>query len=136
MDNRKKIAGIACAVALATALGATPALAAGTQNRNFVDADGDGICDVRGAVLTDATSSAIAGGYHRGQASSAVLGTGAGQGVNFVDADGDGICDNKGAGTGFSTNYVDANGDGVCDNAGSGMGLGRGTGSGYHGGRA
>jgi hypothetical protein len=44
---------------------------------NFVDADGDGVCDNAG--------------------------TGAGAGTGFVDADGDGVCDNMGTGTGTGT---------------------------------
>lgn len=62
---------------------------------NFVDANGDGVCDNAG---TNASQ---------------------GKRVNFVDADGDGVCDNAGTGLGKGkrTNFVDANGDGVCDNA-------------------
>lgn len=43
----------------------------------FLDADGDGICD----------------NYNTGS-----CGTGAGRGAGYVDADGDGICDNYAAG--------------------------------------
>ena len=41
---------------------------------NFVDADGDGVCDN--------------------------MGSGTGTGTNYADADGDGVCDNMGSGTG------------------------------------
>ncbi|WP_129631054.1 hypothetical protein [Candidatus Oscillochloris fontis] len=41
---------------------------------NFVDADGDGVCDNTGS--------------------------GTGTGTNYTDADGDGVCDNMGSGTG------------------------------------
>lgn len=74
---------------------------------NYVDADGDGVCDNRGS----------------GQ------GAGQGQGANYVDADGDGVCDNRGgAGQGQGANYVDADGDGFCDNRGTGHGQGHGGG--------
>jgi hypothetical protein len=66
---------------------------------NFVDANGDGICDNCRQGLCD----------------------------SFVDANGDGICDNcrhlgyqhDGANSGNGPgcgNFVDADGDGVCDN--------------------
>ena len=49
----------------------------GHRGQNFVDADGDGVCDNLGTG--------------RGQG---------GQGQNFVDADGDGVCDRYGMGQG------------------------------------
>lgn len=93
---------------------------------NFVDADGDGVCD----------------NYQGGSAQAVQLGAGAG----FVDNDGDGVCDNRqsnapagAAGAGF----VDADGNGVCDRyeagacgngvcdgTGAGKGLGHGNGRG------
>jgi hypothetical protein len=96
--------------------------AAGTaQGANFVDADGDGICDNAGTR------------QGRGRGSGKGL-RGSDQGANFVDADGDRICDNAGTrkgrgqgqgkgfrgksgnGTAQGPNYVDNDGDGVCDN--------------------
>jgi len=85
------------AVALACALGATGAWAAGpgragaqrtctTARCLFTDENGDGLCDNR----TDGTCR--------------------------YDADGDGVCDRTGQGRYF----VDENGDGVCDNRGTG----------------
>ena len=74
------------------------ALSAGTESvvvagpgagRNYVDADGDGVCDNTGAEKC---------------------------GQNYVDADGDGVCDNSGTNEECGQNYVDADGDGVCDN--------------------
>lgn len=79
---------------------------------NYVDADGDGICD-----NYDGTSN----GY------------GNGCGAGYVDADGDGVCDNydgssngygngcgygNGAcsGNGSGAGYVDSDSNGVCDN--------------------
>ena len=64
----KKIRIAAIAAAIVLALGVTTAFAAG--GRNFVDANGDGICDNRGT----------------------------GRGCWYVDADGDGVCDNYGSG--------------------------------------
>lgn len=43
---------------------------------NYVDADGDGVCDNMGSGTND------------------------GSGTNYVDADGDGVCDNMKSGTG------------------------------------
>ncbi|MBK8047074.1 MAG: hypothetical protein IPK16_08100 [Anaerolineales bacterium] len=53
---------------------------------NFVDADGDGVCDNAGQQLG------------QGSGQPAVQGTGLGLNTNdaFVDADGDGVCDNLG----------------------------------------
>lgn len=65
---------------------------------NFVDLDGDGICDnSNGAVKMNKGASMPA----------------------FIDADGDGVCDNAGTsqGKGKRINFIDADGDGVCDNA-------------------
>ncbi len=79
------------------------------QLRNFVDEDGDGVCDNLGLMQGMA--------QRRGFAHRAALGNGTGpmglhqgqgQGYgagNFVDADGDGVCDN----------FVDEDGDGIND---------------------
>ena len=85
--------GLAIFIALVLALGlcATAALAAGGHHGagsastgcagrgwNYVDADGDGVCDHLGTGCA---------------------GTGCtGQGWNYVDADGDGVCDHLGTG--------------------------------------
>ncbi|MEZ4832218.1 MAG: hypothetical protein R2873_09490 [Caldilineaceae bacterium] len=55
----------------------------------FIDADGDGVCDsyVDRVPALDGTGSQW-GAQAGGQAKQA------GTGVNFVDADGDGVCDN------------------------------------------
>jgi hypothetical protein len=70
---------------------------------NFVDEDGDGVCDY---APQDGT------GFQFGRMGRhAMLGQGARgpqmMGAGFVDSDGDGTCDN----------WVDANGDGVNDSA-------------------
>jgi hypothetical protein len=54
------------------------------QYSNFVDADGDGVCDICGNVPGS-------GQMMHGQGQQGAMGS------NFVDADGDGICDNYGA---------------------------------------
>ncbi len=78
--------------------------------QNYVDADGDGVCD----------NYTYAGG-------NGFNGNGCGRnpycGQNYVDADGDGICDN----------FVDNNGDGINDNCpGFGNGQGRRNGQGQY----
>lgn len=63
----KKAAVGVLAAAMVLSTGVATAFAAGPGcGRNFVDADGDGICDYAGC------------------------------GRNFIDADGDGVCDNYG----------------------------------------
>ncbi len=82
------------------------------NNVNYVDTNGDGVCDnygtmENGANYVDANSDGVCDNY----------GT-MGNGVNYVDANGDGICDNYGT-MRNGVNYVDANGDGICDNYGN-----------------
>ena len=101
----KKMVMGAIRAALVLSMAVTGAFAAGYDNgrgRNFVDANGDGVCDN--------------------------YGTGTGRGQYFVDANGDGVCDNYGTGCGRGQYFVDANGDGVCDNYGTGCGRGQGRG--------
>jgi hypothetical protein len=74
---------------------------------NYIDSNGDGICDNR-------------------------PGRSKGDKRNFIDNDGNGICDNfkvQGAG-GQGSNFTDNNNDGICDNSkngrqGNGFGNGR-----------
>lgn len=101
------VAILAISVSLAAAQGADDgAVPPGGYGPNYVDADGDGVCDNCGS-----------GYYGR------MNGNG---GANFVDADGDGVCDNCGSGYygrmngNRGANFVDADGDGVCDNCGTG----------------
>ena len=77
---------------------------------NFVDEDGDGVCDLRGT------------GRGQGNGPGFVDEDGDGQCDNFVDEDGDGVCDLRrtGWGRGNGPGYEDADGDGLCDHAGSG----------------
>ena len=80
---KKALLGVLSTVIVLSVCAAT-AFAAGPRcGRNFVDADGDGVCDNCGA-------------YHR---------CGTAGGGNFVDADGDGICDNYGSGQGRGCGY-------------------------------
>jgi len=69
---------------------------------DFLDADGDGVCDNYGD--NDHTPMNMSRGNHTG----------------FVDADGDGTCDNAGLNQ-SGDNFVDADSDGVCDNLGTGL---------------
>ena len=104
----KKGMAMVVGVTLAVSLCATAALAAGrhhgtgaaagtlSQGWNYVDVDGDGVCDNLGTECT-------------------------GQSRYCVDADGDGVCDNLGTGcTGKGRYCMDADGDGVCDHLGTG----------------
>lgn len=95
---------------------ATPA------GQNFVDEDGDGVCDTCGSIPGMGTYS------HSGQGA---------VGSNFVDLDGDGICDDctplapadgtgnqygngsNGGNGAAGSNFVDLDGDGVCDTCGT-----------------
>ncbi len=80
-----------------------------TRGGNFVDADGDGICD----------------NFKEGQGMGLGKGQKNGKGVNFVDEDGDGVCDHYKDGQG-------KNGKGLKQGKGKGMrncnGTGRGKG--------
>ncbi len=69
---------------------------------NFIDTDGDGICDNFVDSDGDGKCDHCAG---------------LGSGTGFIDEDGDGKCDNAGTGKrGNGTRFIDADGDGVCDN--------------------
>lgn len=89
----KKAAVGVLAAAMMLSTGVTTAFAAGPGcGRNFVDADGDGICDYAGSAC------------------------------RYIDSDNDGICDNCDQSrmfqNGCGRNFIDADGDGVCDNYG------------------
>ena len=64
---------------------------------NFVDADGDGVCDLAG------TGSAYSYGSANQAATGAAWGAGSRVGQSGVSA-------NR-----YQTSFVDANGDGICD---------------------
>lgn len=104
---KKTLMGILIGLVI-LAVGVTSAFAAGPGGRHhggnyagtgtgtgvcqYVDANGDGICDNCNAAHTSC-------------------------GRYYTDANGDGICDNCGTTTcGQGGSYVDSNGDGVCDN--------------------
>lgn len=108
-------------IALTLAIFGTELMAQGGKGKgksnapktNWVDANGDGVCDNVGTAGTN---------------NGAVR-------PNYIDADGDGICDNANGttGKGQRLNFVDANGDGVCDNAGTGTCTGTKQGKGFKG---
>ncbi|HEY85862.1 MAG TPA: hypothetical protein G4N96_12215 [Chloroflexi bacterium] len=102
------------------------------QYSNFVDLDGDGVCDTCGNVPGS-------GQMMRGQRQKGAMDS------NFVDLDGDGVCDTCGnvPGSGqmmrgqgqqgaMGSNFVDADGDGTCDNYGA-MSQGQRGGQGHSG---
>ena len=75
----KKAALFLAVLVLTASVAGVSAFAAGRgPGRNFVDADGDGICDNCGVYACS---------------------------QNFVDADGDGICDNCGSGGGCQNRW-------------------------------
>ena len=107
---RKLMVPVFAALALVMVLG-TVALAADEpvtrpngpgQCVNFVDENGDGVCDNAGqqAGPRDGTGNQYGAGQRQGgmRMGQRQAGNGAGQGGNgaFVDADGDGVCDNLG----------------------------------------
>ena len=97
----KKFATILTMV-LIFSLCSTTVISAGPRNgRNFVDADGDGICDNYG-------SNGCGNGY--GYGNGYCNGNGNGNGYCNGNGNGNGYCNGNGNG------YVDADGDGVCDN--------------------
>lgn len=111
--------------AMVLSVGATSVFAdASVKGQNFVDDNGDGVCDVV-TVLTDKTTGSA---EVLGETAAATMRWANKNGQNYVDADGDGVCDNYGTGNGGNgngqngQNYVDADGDGVCDNYGTGNG--------------
>lgn len=119
--KKRVLAGVLVTV-LALSIGTTSAFAAGPdagQGRNFVDEDGNGICDfaVDSCRYVDENNDGVCDYY----------GTG-GYGCKFADEDGDGVCDFYGVRhDGYGRNFVDADDDGVCDNnRGYGLGMGRG----------
>lgn len=79
---------------------------------NFVDADGDGVCDNWGS----------------GNQRLRTPGCGLGQGQGFIDADNDGVCDNwNGQGAGVQRGQ----GRGLGQGQGQGQGHGNGSGGGW-----
>jgi hypothetical protein len=118
-DSRmKKFALIGLAVLAILVIGVSIAAAQGpagddtpvAPGANFVDEDGDGVCDLMG-------TGAAGNSYRHGAG-----------GANFVDEDNDGVCDLMGTGAAGNSygrgaggaNFVDEDGDGVCDLMGTG----------------
>lgn len=97
--------------------------------QNFVDEDGDGVCDTCGSVPGTSMGNQHGNGM---------------MGSNFVDEDGDGVCDTcgsvPGTGTGSQSgngaagsNFVDLDGDGICDTCGTAPADGTGNQHGHQG---
>jgi hypothetical protein len=109
-------------VALAADAPATPS--GPGQCENFVDADGDGVCDNLGQNVP-----ARDGSGRQSRASQQRAGAGSGQGHNaqgseYIDADGDGVCDNLGQ------NVPARDGSGRQRGGANGQGSGQGNGQG------
>lgn len=131
---RKAFLGV-LATMITLSVGTTSAFAAiPGAGPNYVDANGDGICDYANSICAyiDIDRDGICDicGAKHGNCLTV-------DEKNFVDVNGDGICDNCGKyhwcgriGTGWGRNFADADGDGICDNyiAGQTMGSGRGCG--------
>jgi len=115
----RKFVPVIAAVALVLVLGTVayaadaPATYGAGQCANFVDANGDGVCDNLGQNVPprDGTGSQYGNGSSQYSAGQAGVGTAAGTGL------------------GGSSTFVDANGDGVCDNLGQNVPPRDGTGS-------
>lgn len=130
MVMKKVFAGI-LTMGLVFMVGGTTAFAAEPENgRNFVDMNGDGVCDNTSGICIYSDSD--------GDGVCDVCGTNGlscltGNGTAFTDADGDGICDKCstyhwcGMDAAGGGNFVDADGDGVCDNYAAGQGRGNGS---------
>ncbi len=114
---KKLLAGTLIAAAV-LCIGGTGVLAAAPgRGQNFIDSDGNGICDHLETSLTDG----IRGG-----------------GMNSTDEDGDGICDNYGTGNAGAGNAGTGNtGTGNCvgRQEGTGRHAGNGCHAGFRGGR-
>ena len=102
----RKFVPVIAAVALVLVLGTVayaadaPVTVGAGQCANFVDANGDGVCDNLGQNVPprDGTGSQYGADSSQngaGQGQTAV-GTGVGGNGTFVDADDDGVCDNLG----------------------------------------
>jgi len=141
------VSGILAATVLA---GGTAAYAyQGGSMTNYVDEDGDGVCDNGYYLFVDEDGDGVCDNLYSNNAYARTLSYGSGAGYvdedgdgicdnglcAFVDEDGDGICDNiglyGGRGNGSGYYYSDEDGDGVCDNIGLYGGNGNGSGAGY-----
>ena len=115
-----KLLGITSSSVSGSALTAqTMAVTAGGNQScpNFIDENGDGICDLKG------TNPGCKGLGQGGQ-------QGCGQGPNFIDANGDGICDLKGTNSGQRQNGSGQKGRRGGNRGGNGVGNGGGNGGG------
>lgn len=102
----RKFVPVIAALALVLVLGTVayaadaPATYGAGQCANFVDANGDGVCDNLGQNVTprDGTGNqyGTGGSQYGAEQGQAAVGTGVGGSGSFVDADNDGVCDNLG----------------------------------------
>lgn len=76
-------------------VGTISAIAAGGEN--YIDADGNGVCDYVEDTFPSASGSCALSGYSPASASTVFSQTV--KGANYVDADNDGVCDNYESGT-------------------------------------
>ena len=85
----KKFVAVLTMVLIFSVCSTTVSAACPMGGRNYVDADGDGICDNYGNGYGCGK-----GGYGRGYGRGYGYGNSYGCGGGYVDADGDGVCDN------------------------------------------
>lgn len=88
----KVLAMFVIAAMVVGSIGISTAYAASeTRGINFVDEDGDGICDYCGIGSRDGSGRQMGRGRMMGGGQG---GKGKGMSENYIDADGDGVCDN------------------------------------------
>lgn len=90
----KKLVLVFTMVLIFSVCSTTVSAACPMNGRNYVDADGDGICDNYGNGYGCQYGYGCGNGYGRGNGYGNGYGRGYGCGGGYVDADGDGICDN------------------------------------------
>ncbi|GMV95310.1 MAG: hypothetical protein AMXMBFR82_50880 [Candidatus Hydrogenedentota bacterium] len=115
-----KMTAVAAVLALAMAAGPVMAQQGTPSGKgvNYVDADGDGVCDNYGTSACNGCQ----GGKGQGKGQGVCDGTGKGQGKGK----GQGVCDGSGKGQGKGQ----GKGKGTCDGTGKGQGKGKGKGKG------
>ena len=116
---------------------ATSTATVGCPSGNFVDNDGDGVCDYRNADSGQAHGpmgrmgnmmGGMMGGMMRGMGQSDMGQGSMMRGQNYVDADQDGVCDHNAAGTGQQRGQSAQRGMGMGHMGGNGMNQGMGRG--------
>lgn len=108
---QKTVVGVLTA-AVVLSVGAVSVFAAGAGNKqNYVDSNGDSICDNAAAncACADADNDSVCDNCGKYLSKNVSVDT---TGKNYADADGDGVCDNASA----NCRFADADNDGTCDN--------------------